>query len=164
LKGGCNSTPCTPPGSATAIQWGGCWKDIHITIKELLPIVVASALWGREWSRKQVFFYCDNAAVVAIVNSGWSKHTLAMHYTRLLYLLGAVFNFGFHSSHIAGKDNIAADAISRDNHKLFLQIYPGAAEQPTPIPPELRTALCQIAPNWICENWRKLLRDILTKA
>lgn len=146
-----------------SIQWGGCWKDIHITIKELLPIVVASALWGREWSGKQILFHCDNAAVVAIVNSGRSKHPLAMHYTRLLYLLGAVYNFGFHSSHIAGKDNIAADAISRDNHKLFLQIHPAAAEQPTPIPPELRTVLCQIAPNWMCENWKKLLRDILTK-
>ena len=56
-----------------------------------------------------------NAAVVAIVNSGQSKHPLAMHYTRLLYLLGAVYNFGFHSSHIAGKDiSITANAISRD--------------------------------------------------
>jgi hypothetical protein len=82
-----------------------------------------------------------------------------LYYTQLLYLLGAVFNFGFHLSHIAGKDNIAADAISQ-----FLQIYPVAAEQPTPIPSELKTALCQSAPNWTCENWRKLFGDILSKA
>ena len=29
------------------IQWGECWKDVHTTIKELLPVIVASAMWGK---------------------------------------------------------------------------------------------------------------------
>ena len=146
-----------------SIQWGECWRDLHITIKELLPIVVASILWGRTWTGKHILFRCDNAAVVAIVNSGCSKHPIAMHCTRLVYLLGAVFNFSFQSSHIAGKDNIAADAISRNNHALFLQLTPEAYIQPTPIPTQVREALCQITPNWTCGSWRSLLSSILVR-
>ena len=27
-------------------QWGNCWLDHHIACKELLPIVIACAVWG----------------------------------------------------------------------------------------------------------------------
>ena len=146
-----------------SIEWGECWKDIHITIKELLPFIVASAVWGQGWSGSHVLFQCDNAAVVAIVNSGRSKHPLAMHYTRLLYLLGAVHNFSFLCRHIPGKYNVAADALSRNNNSLFLQTHPAAESQPTPIPPTVSAALCQIAPDWMCESWKRLLSGILAK-
>ena len=146
-----------------SIKWGECWSVIHITIKELLPIVVASAVWGEQWIGRHILFQCDNAAVVAIVNRGRSKHPLAMHYTRLLYLLAAVYNFSFHCTHIPGKRNMAADALSRNNIPLFLQINPSADSQPTPIPPTVTTALCRLAPDWMCENWKKLLTSILAK-
>ena len=80
---GCGAV-CDTSHQWFSVKWGECWTHIHITIKELLPIVVASAIWGKEWTGKQVLFRCDNAAVVAIINSGQSKHPLAMHYTRLL--------------------------------------------------------------------------------
>ena len=146
-----------------AITLGECWRDIHITIKELLPIVAASTVWGKEWIGKHVMFRCDNTAVVAIVNSGRSKHPLTMHYTRLLYLLGAVYNFSFHCTHIPGKNNVAADTLSRNNTPLFLQTNPTAVANPTPIPPLVMSALCQIAPNWTSENWKRLLSSTLAK-
>lgn len=146
-----------------SFQWGECWADIHITIKELLPIVIASLIWGKEWQGRRVQFYCDNAAVVAIVNSGRSKHPLAMHYTRLLYLVGAVYNFTFRSSHIAGKLNIAADALSRNQSSTFLQMVPRACPTATTIPKEVEQALCKLSPNWTCESWRGLVSSILTR-
>ena len=48
------------------------WREVHITIKELLPIVIGVAIWGRSWTGKTVRCLCDNAAVVAILNSGRS--------------------------------------------------------------------------------------------
>ena len=159
---GCGAI-CNTSHQWFSVEWGECWRHIHITIKELLPIIVASAVWGKEWRGKEVLFRCDYAAVVAIVNSGRSKHPLTMHYTRLLYLLGAVFNFSFKSVHIAGRDNVAADAISCNNSSLFLQITPAAERFPIPIPAEVKTAICQIAPNWMSENWRQLLHSILVK-
>ena len=46
------------------------WSDIHITVKELLPIVLGVAVWGRAWRGYKVTCLCDNTAVVAIMNSG----------------------------------------------------------------------------------------------
>ncbi len=39
------------------------WKMIHITVKELLPIVLGVAVWGDEWRGKTIKCWCDNAAV-----------------------------------------------------------------------------------------------------
>ena len=55
------------------IQWDEVTKQKHITIKELIPIVLAAALWDKRWSGKSVRVQCDNAAVVAVINSGSSK-------------------------------------------------------------------------------------------
>ena len=35
---------------------------IHLTIKELAPIVVAASIWWQEWKGKTVLALCDNAA------------------------------------------------------------------------------------------------------
>ena len=98
-------------------------------------------------------FQCGNAAVVAIVNRGRGRHPLAMHYTRLLYLLAAIYNFFFQCTHIPGKHNMAANVLSRDNTPFFLQTNPSADSQPTPIL-TVTADLCQIALDWMCENWK----------
>ena len=50
-------------------QWPTAWATVHITIKELLPIVMSCALWSDDWRGKTVKYICDNAAVVAIIIS-----------------------------------------------------------------------------------------------
>ena len=30
------------------------WRDIHITVKELLPIVIGEAVWGSAWQGRTV--------------------------------------------------------------------------------------------------------------
>ena len=42
------------------------WAGVHITIKELLPIVIGAAVWGRQWKGRSVLCLCDNAAIVAV--------------------------------------------------------------------------------------------------
>ena len=48
------------------LKWAGLGSsgERNFTVKELLPIVVAAALWGAEWSGMTVQAKCDNAAVV----------------------------------------------------------------------------------------------------
>ena len=48
-------------------EWPPFWLDRHITIKELLPIVLGVAIWGSHWTGLSVRCCCDNAAVVAII-------------------------------------------------------------------------------------------------
>ena len=45
-------------------QWSDSTREYHITVKELLPIVFATAVWGQHWENKSVLCWCDNEAVV----------------------------------------------------------------------------------------------------
>ena len=36
------------------VEWPSSWSNVDISVKELVPIVVAAAVWGRLWHRKQV--------------------------------------------------------------------------------------------------------------
>ena len=69
------------------LQWVESWQSVHITVKELVPIVVGCAVWGNNWRGKTLRCQCDNAAVVAIVRSGTSKPPLVMHLMRCLSFL-----------------------------------------------------------------------------
>ena len=39
----------------------------------MIPIVLAAALWGKEWAPKTVMVRCNNVTVVAVINRGSSK-------------------------------------------------------------------------------------------
>ena len=74
----------TSEGQWFQLQLPESWHGVHITVKELLPIVLGAAVWGRRWQGLSVSCRCDNAAVVAIVNSGRSKMDRVMHLMRCL--------------------------------------------------------------------------------
>ena len=62
------------------LQWNSALEKSHITLKELIPIVLAAAIWEKQWTGKTVLAQCDNTAVVAIINSGSSKDAEVMHF------------------------------------------------------------------------------------
>ena len=41
--------------------------DLDTSVKELIPIAIACALWGLGWTGKHVCFHSDNTAVVLVV-------------------------------------------------------------------------------------------------
>ena len=47
--------------------WNTSWKTVDILAKELLPIVIAAAIWGKAWGGCTVLCRCDNAAVVTLM-------------------------------------------------------------------------------------------------
>ena len=61
------------------LPWSGPITECHITVKELVPIVLATALWGKERQDQLVQVWCDNSAVVNIVNHGSSREKQSMH-------------------------------------------------------------------------------------
>ena len=145
-------------------QWPECWSSVHITAKELVPIVVACALWGDQWRGATVLCRCDNAAVVSIVNSGSSKDALVMHLMRSLFFIAAVNGISLYAQHIPGKHNNAADALSRNHISLFHQQVPSAAALPTPIPPKLWQILVLSQPDWKLRSWRNQFSCIFQRA
>ena len=49
------------------LSWPQSWSAASISAKELVPIVVAAAIWGPHWSGSHVLFHCDNEAVVTVI-------------------------------------------------------------------------------------------------
>ena len=72
----------TAEGEWFQLRWPPAWREVHITVKEFHPIVLAMAIWESQWTGQAVRCRCDNAAMVAIVNSGSSKEDKAMHLMR----------------------------------------------------------------------------------
>jgi len=96
------------------LEWAGNLEGSHITIKELVPITIAAAVWGPKWLGQNIEVKCDNAAVVAIINLGSCKDPEVMHLMRCLMFFMAKFQFSMYATHIAGSENSLADALSRD--------------------------------------------------
>ena len=162
-SGGWGGGAFTSSGEWFQLQWPESWSSVHITVKELALIVVACAVWGRQWHGSSVRCRCDNAAVVAIVHVGSSKHPLAMHLLRCLSFFVAFFQLFLDIVHLLGRCNEAADALSRDNLPLFMQLTPDAQEAATLIPDALLDEVIRAAPDWSSPQWMSALHSIMLK-
>ena len=106
------------------LQWPASWAEVDIAVKELVPVVIASALWGRSWYRLHIRFHVDNMAVVAILKKQSARSPIAHHLLRCLYFYTAFFQFDYTAEHIPGVLNTAADALSRNNITFFHLYFP----------------------------------------
>ena len=145
-------------------NWHPAWESMDITVKELLPIVVGAAVWGSHWAHRTVLCLCDNAAVVAIINTGRSKNEPAMHLLRCLLFIAAHHEFDIFARHLPGACNSAADALSRDRLPLFFSTVPQASPHPTPIPHQLMQVLVLTQPDWISTDWANLFSSCSRRA
>ena len=143
------------------IQWKESWSQVHIAAKELVPIVVAIALWGHTWKGSRVCCYCDNIAVVFALNKGSARDPQLMRLLRALFFFCAIQDISLSAGHIAGALNDAADALSRNNLVLFLSTHPQMAPQPSLIPQELLELVFNRSLLWTSPTWTKLFMDIL---
>jgi len=116
------------------LEWAGNLKNAHISVKELVPIVTAAAIWDPEWSTESIEVKCNSAAVVAVLNSGSSRNPELMHLMRCLSFFMAKFHFTLRASHVTGSKNALADALSRNNVDQFLLLHPQASRRLAPIP------------------------------
>jgi len=110
------------------------WKDKNIAIKELLPIALATRLWGEELSNKKIIFFCDNTAVVAVINKMSTKDSELMSILRSLIVTTLQFNFLFVAKHISGKCNAIADCLSRWQVNQAREKAPWLDAEPQQIP------------------------------
>ena len=121
-------------------RYGGLFHTAWITCafsdtelcKSIYAIMVACNTWGHMLRRKRVLFYCDNISVVNIIQNGTSKSSDIMHLVRMLFYVCASHNMECSSVHIAGIQDEAADAISRDQITRFRSLVPDADTTPTP--------------------------------
>ena len=105
--------------------------------------VVGAHVWVHRWHRLKVQFLCDNAAVVAIINSVSSRDQRIMHLVRRMTLVACRQHFSFSARHIPGHRNAAPDAVSylhfhfHFHFQEFHWILPSAGPLPSVLPPFL---------------------------
>ena len=121
------------------LRFPDSWSHFHISVKELLPIVMAIHVWGERWQSKRIIFQCDNSAVVEVINKLTSKDKHLMALSRRLVMATLTFNIDFKAQHICGKSNVVCDAISRFRLQQARQVAPWLAEEPHPVPNEWHT-------------------------
>lgn len=59
---------------------------VDLTFLEFFPLLVAIHMWGAELSNSTVYFWCDNQAVVIVVNWQTLRSVKVMHLVRAFVL------------------------------------------------------------------------------
>ena len=98
--------------------------QLHITIKELVPILVAVMIRGHKWHGCIVSVYCDNEAGVTILNSRYCKEPHLMHMLHILFFAEACYQFRWLAQHLLGTCNTLADHLSRNQLNEFCKKIP----------------------------------------
>ena len=89
------------------------FENYSIVHLEMVNIVAALKIWGPMWRDTRIQIYCDNLAVVQVLNSGGSRDSILSTCARNVWLLSALYNISIQFSHIAGAQNTVADLLSR---------------------------------------------------
>ena len=135
------------------------WPPQHhlssIALKELVPVVLAAAVWGHQWEGSFVLCHSDNTVVVSQVNSLHSQDPVASNMLRCLAYFQAHFDFRLRAVHIPGVRNIGADDLSHNRAAAFLGRFSQASPSPTQVNQELFRLLCQEPADWTSVSWRE---------
>ena len=119
----------------------GCWNpsqlSASIAFKELYPIVIAAHVWGPNWRGLRVSFLCDNQGVANAITKRFCSDGALGGLLRSLFLAAARHSFWVSASHVPGRLNGIADALSRFQLQRFRTLAPSASPEPTPVPAQL---------------------------
>ena len=146
------------------LPWDAQSQSLSIAEKELIPIILACAMWGKSWCGHRVICHCDNQVVVACLRSRTSKVKGIMHLLRCLVFVEARHRCSLHPTYINTKLNHLADDLSRGNSASFLSKVPGMDLQPTPVLQPLQSLLLDPQADWTSPRWSHLFNSTFAMA
>ena len=97
--------------------------DIPIHLKEFWIVLVSAWLWGDQWTGKVVYIFCDNDAVVEVLEKERPKDPKMLELLREFMYIVCTRRFTPVFRKISSKDNIVADTISRCHDPTLLKDY-----------------------------------------
>ena len=89
---------------------------------ELLGVTAALLTWGHMIQNDRVVVFCDNQAVVSMINSSVSSCKNCMYLLRLVMLNNLVYNRRVYAKYISTKANDLSDALSRLQFNRFWEL------------------------------------------
>lgn len=152
------------PPNWIQVQWPSGTDLGSIALKELVPIVLATAVWGPQWAGRSVLCHSDNVAVVAQLNSLHAHDPKACNMLRCIAYFQTQFDFRLQSVHIAGTRNVGADHLSRGRIEAFRGQFPSSSPSPTQVPRTLIHLLCVEPADWTSLSWRVMFSNFWRQA
>ena len=119
-------------------QFSEMEQQLHISVLELYPIVIALKLWACYFENKCIRLHCDNMAVVHMINNQTSSNSCAMSLLRFMTVNCMKHNIFVKASHIPGSINFVADAMSRLQVDKARVYQPSLSIDPVPIGSQLQ--------------------------
>ena len=146
------------------LPWDQVSQHFQIAIKELIPVLIATVIWGKKWKGCLVVANCDNEAVVVILNSRCSKDPHLMHMLRTLFFIEAHYQFKITAKHIPGTLNTWADHMSRHKLEHFYDYHHTASHYPSCIPKNLLQWLLDPQMDWTSSHWTQQFSTFVSEA
>ena len=143
------------------VPWENRAGNLSIAAKELVPIILACAAWGRFWHACRVRCKpgCGGSPAVKIKQGGQG----VMHLLRCLVFVEAQIGCQLWEVYIDTHSNHLADDLSRDKLFSFLSKMSAADSQPTPTCPQLLSLLLNPQADWVSEQWHHQFSAIFSK-
>jgi len=130
-------------GGTCGSRWFyGSWPDqsfskLGMSLLELYPIFAAIIMWTDEFSDDVLVVHTDNEALVPILSKLYSRDSNISAVLRPLALQCMKYNICIQPMHVAGKDNVAADLLSRQRVDEFHRSFTHMDSEPTDLLPNL---------------------------
>ena len=120
-------------------SWDGFVKkfDPSIEYLELYGVLVGVLNWLHRFRNRRIILFCDNQAVVAMINKNTSSCKNCLTLIRMLVLHSMKLNVRVFAKYITSRDNLNSDLLSRQKVMKFKQLNLNADSQMTPLPAEL---------------------------
>ena len=91
------------------------YMNYSIVHLEILNIMFALKVWAYYWQDKYIEVFCDNLAVVQVLQAGKARDSRLVTFVRNIWLITSIFNIHLAITHIPGKNSSVADLLSRWN-------------------------------------------------
>ena len=124
-------------GSYCGPEWTfGQWDEVFckqqkpsIEYLELFAVTVGVLNWIKIFKNKRIYLFCDNEAVVHMINNSSSKCKNCMVLVRLITAESMICNVRVFAKHVGTKQNGKADALSRLDFKRFWELSKSSMNQ-----------------------------------
>ena len=131
-------------------KWGSDFMKVNkpsIEHLELAALTYGVVMWTEKLKDSRFIVYCDNEAVVHVVNNFTSGCKNCMILLRILMLRSLEWNFRIFVKHLKTTKNGEADALSRQYFKRFRQLASVRTIDKEPTPPP--SALWPLQKFWL---------------
>ena len=87
--------------------------NYNICHLEMLNVLVSLKIWGKVFKNKKITVKCDNMSAVLVLTNGKTGDKVLAAIARNIQMQAAMDNITLKVMHVQGKQNTAADILSR---------------------------------------------------